>query len=81
MKKAFLKNFAIFTGKRLCSSLFFIKFQAFLPILENNCEQLPLKKKTERKKWQQEPVLKHRVKSRLYVEYVIYPNIDYGIYC
>ena len=39
------------------------------------------KKKTERKKWQEEPVLKHRVKSRLYVEYVIYPNIDYGIYC
>ena len=81
MKKAFLENFAIFTGKRLCWSLFFIKFQAFLPILENICEQLPLKKKTERKKWQEEPVLKHRVKSRLYVEYVIYPNIDYGIYC
>ena len=30
-KKAVLKNFAIFTGKHLCWSLFIIKFQTFRP--------------------------------------------------
>ena len=29
IKKAVLKNFAIFTGKQLCWSLFFIKLQGF----------------------------------------------------
>ena len=38
------KNFAIFTGKHLCWSLFLIKLQAFRPTLKNICEQLLLKK-------------------------------------
>ena len=31
IKKAVLKNFAIFTGKHLCWSLFLVKLQAFRP--------------------------------------------------
>ena len=31
IKKAALKNFAIFTGKQLCWSLFLMKLQAFRP--------------------------------------------------
>ena len=55
-KKAFLKNFAIFTGKHLCWSLCLIKLQAFrhrcfpvniakifrTPILKNICKRLLL---------------------------------------
>ena len=41
-KKAVLKNFAIFTGKHLCWSLFLIKLQALRPILKNIWERLLL---------------------------------------
>ena len=46
LKKAFLKNFALFTRKHLCWSLFLIQNIAkFLraPILKNICERLLLK--------------------------------------
>ena len=42
-KKAVLKNFAIFTGKHLCWSLFLIKVKAFsTPISKSICEGLLL---------------------------------------
>ena len=43
IKKAVLKNFAIFTGKHLCWSLFLIKVKAFsTPISKSICEGLLL---------------------------------------
>ena len=44
IKNAALKNFAIFTGKHLCWSLFLTTLQVFralrLPVLKNICERL-----------------------------------------
>ena len=43
IKSFVLTNFAIFTGKYRCWSLFSIKLQAWTPILKNICERLLLK--------------------------------------
>ena len=37
IKKVVLKNFAVFTGKHLCWSLFFIIMQAFKKRLQHMC--------------------------------------------